>query len=237
MGKQPLMGITGRIGNIIHYKMDDKFYTRAAPRKFKQTKATKKRASEFGRASTMGCAIRGLLIKSIPNPSDRKMHGRLVGVLFRWLRNFNKKTPGVTHTDIIEDFNFTGSSTVRGRWAVDLQLKNPSPGLVQLYIPGFLPKELIRAPAGSVSVVCRIAIGTLDVATGMALDKSFTELVYKFDGKPVEEKTISMELPTPKDCLILTGISLTYRSIKNGREFDFSIKKFMPAGIHHVLYV
>jgi len=237
MGKQPLMGITGRIGNIIHYRIGDNFYTRKAPRKFRQTKATKLRASEFGQASTIGCSIRGLLLKAIPNPSDRKMHGRLVGVLFRWLRNFNKKPPGVTHTEIIQDFNFTESTTVRERWTVDLQLKNPSPGIVQLYIPGFLPKELIRAPAGSVSVVCRIAIGTLDVPTGMALNKSFTELIYNLDGKPVEEQTISIELPTPKNCLILTGISLTYRFKKNGREFDFSNKKFMPAGIHHVLYV
>ena len=139
---------------------------------------------------------------------------------------------------IIEDFCFSETrKTVRERWKVDLQLKNPSPGLVQIYIPGFVPKESIKAPAGSVSVVCRIAIGTLDVPTGMALDKSFTELVYDFNGKPVEEKTISIQLETPKDCLILTGISLTYRVVKNGRESDNMNKEFMPAGIVHALYI
>ena len=35
------MGMTGRIGNMVHYKMGDKFYTRSLPRKYKQTKANK----------------------------------------------------------------------------------------------------------------------------------------------------------------------------------------------------
>ena len=39
MGSQG--GYIGRIGNIIHYKMDGKLVTRSAPRKYKQTKATK----------------------------------------------------------------------------------------------------------------------------------------------------------------------------------------------------
>lgn len=237
MGKQPPMGVTGRIANIIHYRIGDSFYTRKAPRKFKQTKATKLRAREFGRASTIGCAIRGLLHEAIPDPSDRKMHGRLVSVLFEWLRNYNNRKPGENHTGIFEDFSFTESTEIRGRWRVNLQLKNPSPGQVQIYIPGFVPKESIRAPAGSDSVICRIAIGTLDVPSGKALEKSFTELVYHFDGKPVEQQTISVELPTPKDCLILTGISLTYQGTKKGKTLDIRNKDFMPAGIVHALYI
>jgi len=238
MAKLPPMGFTGRIDNIIHYQMGDKFYARVAPRKFKQTKATKLRASEFGRASTIGCAIRGLMHEAIPDPGDRKMHGRLVGVLFEWLQDFNNKPSGASRIKIIEDFCFSETNkTVRERWKVDMQLKNPSPGLVQLHIPGFLPKEMISAPAGTVSVVCRIAIGSLDIPTGKALNKSFIELIYDFNGKPFEEQTISIQLPTPKDCLILTGISLTYRVAKNGRESDNRNKYFMPAGIVHALYI
>jgi len=238
MAKLTPMGFTGRIGNVIHYRMGEKFYARVAPGKFKQTKATKKRAGEFGRASTIGSAVRGLLYEAIPDPADRKMQGRLVSALFEWIQSFNNQRPGVNHERFIENFSFTGTgSTVCERWKVDLQLKNPSPGLVQIYIPGFVPKESIKAPAGSVSVVCKITIGTLEVSTGKRLKKYFTELVYPFNGKPVEEKTISIELPTPKDCLILAGISLTYQVTKNGHESDYLNKKFMPAGIVRVLYV
>jgi len=59
-----LMGYTGRIGNVIHYKMGNKFYSRSAPRKYKKTKGTKVKSSEFGMASIIGKIV-GHLISSI----------------------------------------------------------------------------------------------------------------------------------------------------------------------------
>ncbi len=69
MASQPPMGLVGRTGDIIHYRMGDKYFTRAAPRKFKQTKATKRRAGEFGRASGLASTIRSILSPVIPKPS------------------------------------------------------------------------------------------------------------------------------------------------------------------------
>ena len=58
--------------------MGDKYYSRSAPRKYTQTKATKARAKVFGKASGIGAQIREGLSSVIPNSSDRKMHGLLV---------------------------------------------------------------------------------------------------------------------------------------------------------------
>ena len=44
MGSQG--GFIGRIGNVIHYKMGDKDYTRSVPKKYKQTKGTKAKSIE-----------------------------------------------------------------------------------------------------------------------------------------------------------------------------------------------
>src|SRR4249920_4024396 len=85
MASQPPMGLVGRTGNLIHYRMGDKYFTRAAPKKFKQTKATKRRAGEFGQASGLASSIRSILLPVIPMPKDRKMQGRLVAVVFQWL--------------------------------------------------------------------------------------------------------------------------------------------------------
>ena len=84
MGSQG--GYIGRIGNVIHYKMGDKFYTRSAPKKFKQTKATKAKSVEFGMASTIGKVIRQALQPIIFETDDRKMHTRLVGRIYSWLQ-------------------------------------------------------------------------------------------------------------------------------------------------------
>jgi hypothetical protein len=81
------MGMTGRIGNVVHYKMGDKFYTRSLPRKYKQTKATKAKSSEFGMASTIAMLIRQNLGEVIFDPTDRKMQTRLVGEIYTWLQN------------------------------------------------------------------------------------------------------------------------------------------------------
>jgi len=66
-------GITGRIGNTVYYKMGEKYYMRSAPRKYKQTKATKAKATEFGKASSIGRIIRENLSNVIFNADDRKM--------------------------------------------------------------------------------------------------------------------------------------------------------------------
>ena len=54
MPSQINVQLTGRIDNPICYKVGDKYYIRTAPDKVKQTRATKKRAGEFGKASRLG---------------------------------------------------------------------------------------------------------------------------------------------------------------------------------------
>src|SRR4051812_232198 len=79
-------GITGRIGNTIYYKMGDKYFTRTAPRKYKQTKGTKSKAREFGRASVIGKLIRANFATIIFNPKDRSMQTKLVGQIISWMK-------------------------------------------------------------------------------------------------------------------------------------------------------
>jgi hypothetical protein len=54
MPSQINVQITGRIKNNVYYKTGDKYYSRSVPGKVKQTKATKKRTTQFGKASGAG---------------------------------------------------------------------------------------------------------------------------------------------------------------------------------------
>src|SRR5664279_3542017 len=128
------MGFTGRIGDLIYYKRGDKTFVRKTPRKFKQTKATRARASEFGRASGIGRAIRHQLSAVITNPDDRKMHGRLVSAVFKWLRSINGETPGkINQLHAIDMFEFSEQGRgVLSRWNPILQVSIPSRGLIQI---------------------------------------------------------------------------------------------------------
>lgn len=82
MPSQINVQLTGRIQNLIFYKVGDKYYARTAPARVRQTKATKKRASEFGKASRVGKSLRQQLLSVIPFPADNKMQTRLVSALF-----------------------------------------------------------------------------------------------------------------------------------------------------------
>jgi len=231
MASLPPMGMVGRVGNIIHYRIGDKFFARSAPRTFKQTKATKRRAGEFGRASGLASNVRSLLVSVIPEPADKKMQGRLVATIFQWLSGLsaraNDSTPGE-----LGRFDFADAKkTVRERWQVAFKLKNPSPGLLQIEIPAFVPKESITAPAGTVSVLCSIVVGICDKETGRRHGNFSTQLIYEYNDTFLEKQTIPINLPTPKSSLIVMGASLEYSITKEGRSQYNRNKAFMPAGI------
>jgi hypothetical protein len=233
------MGFTGRIANLIYYKMYGKTYVRTVPSRVKQTKATKARAGEFGRASSIGRVIRGILFSVIHNPTDKKMQTRLVSAVFEWLQSVgDRRAEPATQPRDLKMFQFADQGpNVQERWKVNLQVINPSSGLVQIKIPAFVPVESIVAPSSSVSVICRIATGICDVASARAMGSSSTELVFDYNSKQVAAQTITLNLPTPKGSLVVTGVSLEYKISKNGYIQNNSNKAYMPTGIVHAVYI
>ncbi len=239
MATQAPMGFTGRIGNLIHYRIGNKFYVRSAPRKFRQTKATRLRAAEFGRASRIGKAIREQLRPVIPNSGDRKMQTRLVAAVFQWLQSARGQSPEPGHHPVfITGFKFMDKGrSVRERWKAQFNVSHPSSGLVQIRIPSFEPEESFEAPAHTVSVICKISVGACDTEIGYAIGIASTELVFEYNSTTIPAQTISLKLPTPKGSLIATGMSLSYKISKDRYTQDNTNKAFMPAGIVSAIYV
>ena len=231
MASQAPMGLVGRVGELIHYQMGGKYFTRAAPKKFKQTKATKRRAGEFGRASALASSIRTALEPVIPRPKDKKMQGRLVATVFQWLSGVstraNESSPGE-----LEFFSFdeTGKS-VRERWHMDFKIKKTASGQLQIEIPAFIPTESIVAPSFTVSVECKIAMGLCDSEFGTSLGKFSTGLTLDYNGKQREKQIIPVDLPVPVSTLVVMGASLKYTLRKEGKLKNNLNKAYMPAGI------
>jgi hypothetical protein len=238
MGTVDPMFYRGRIGPVIHYRVGNKYYTRAMPGKFKQTRATKERAAEFGLASKIGTSIRKILSPIVPDAPDVKTRGRLVGVVAEWLRK-HKRKPGV-QSDFYNLSRFqydVKQSSVSNRWKVNIEIKNPSPGLMQIKIPAFVPIQLIQTPAHTTKVVCQIGIGSVNLKDGHLRKKSKINLNFDYNDIPVEEQIISVELPTPKESMIVTGVSLSYGKLQDDEVQNNTKKAFMPAGIINVLVI
>ncbi len=235
MGSQ--MGYTGRIGNVIHYKMGDKFYTRSAPRKYKQTKATKAKSSEFGMASTIGRIIRQNLVSVIFDMDDRKMQTRLVGEIFTWLQNARHEPASAMNQPTFDQFQFsTGSPGLANRWNAKFKVSSPASGQIQIAIPSFIPKTSFKVPAGAGDVVCRIASVVIDLEKKEELGSVQNEISYHIDNNKVEAQSFIQELPMPKGSLLLTGMCLDFVVTRNRRVVMTKDKLFKPSQIIYAVY-
>ncbi len=237
MPSQINVQLTGRIGNLVFYKLGDKYYTRTAPSHVKQTKATKKRATEFGKASRAGKSLRQQLLPVIPFPRDNRMQTRLVSVLFQWLKasDGNPLLP-CREVPYVSTFQFTEGYTVAERWKVALDFIH-GPGMIEVKIPAFIPSKVISAPADTVSVTCRISAAGCNMENGVATGGANTSLDFDYGDTEIPEQTISLPLSTPAGSLFITAIFLEYNYMKNGHLQKTTNKAFMPAGVVNAVYL
>jgi hypothetical protein len=235
MGTQ--MGYTGRIGNVIHYKLGDKFYCRSVPKKYKQTKATKVKASEFGMASTIGRVIRENLETIIFNKADTKMQTRLVGDIFQWLQVARYMPASSVTTPHLDRFIFSiGSPTLSARWKAKFEVSSPTSGQIRIAIPSFIPKTSFKAPPRTTTVACRIASVVIDVENKKEIGSAQNEIIYSNDKNTVEAQNINQELPMPKGSLLVTGLCLEFSILNRSVTVPTKDKLYQPSQIIYAVY-
>lgn len=236
MPSQLNVQISGRIQNVIFYKRGDKYYNRAMPATVKQTIATKKSASVFGKAAKMGKWLREQLVTTIPFPADNNMQTRLVSALLQWLRSDYVAAVTCDHIPMLSSFSFTPADTVRKRWRVNMQVTHSGEDMLQLIIPAFVPSKSMQAPAGTVLVTCKIAAAVCNASTGLAMGSFSTSIDYEYNDIEVPEQIINLPVPTSAGSLALTTMYLEYYSTKNNRMQLTTKKAFIPAGVVDAKY-
>jgi hypothetical protein len=204
--------------------------------KVKQTKATKKCSTLFGKASAAGKCLRQQLQPCIPFPKNTVMQVRLVSEIYSWLRSPGDPKQAGNDVPSISNFQFTEGASVKERWKVDLRVKKEDDGGLQLTIPAFVPARSISAPAGTVTVKCNIAATACTIEKGTTAGGFSTSLHFDFNGEEVPEQIVSLPLPASTGDLVVTAISLEYFSVKNGYPQKIVKKAFMPAGVVSAVY-
>ncbi len=230
-------GYVGRIGNVIHYRMGDKFYSRIVPRKYKQTKATKAKASEFGIASTIGKLIRQNLESVIFNTADNKMQTSLVREIFEWLQYARNEPSSNATQPHFDRFNFsTGSPQLSSRWKAKFDLSRPAPGQLQITIPSFVPKTSFIAPGRTTNIVCKIVSVVIDVKNKVEIASATDKISYAMDKNKVDNQIIVQDLPMPKGSLLVTGMCLEFSISQRQTLVPTKDKLFQPSQIIYVVY-
>jgi hypothetical protein len=232
-------GITGRIGNMIYYKMGEKYYMRSAPRKYKQTKATKASATEFGKASGIGRIIRTNFSDIIFNDDDRNMQTRLVGKIFSWMKvkQLPSNPADVQFVDLIS-FKFSPKAPrLNSKLKEPLRISYISASHMQIDIPALIPKDFFKVSPGTSDVGLRIATVMVDIQQAVLIHAFNQEVIFHFDDKLVDEQTIVQDLPPAANCLIITGIALVSYLNKMNKRLVTSHKDKVPSQIVQALYI
>lgn len=84
---------------------------------------------------------------------------------------------------------------------------------------------------GTVSVVCKLAVGECDVESGQYRGTFSTQLIFLYNQERLEKQIIPLDLPAQKSNLVVMGVSLRYQISKDGDLRWNKDKAYQPAGI------
>lgn len=233
-----LYKFSGKIGAVVGYQLNGKQVMRALPKEYTQTRATKRSASLFGKASTLGASIRNPLLDLIPFPSDNKMQTRLSTSILRWLRE-NEKTPpeSGSHISFIENFQFNEAGPgLSDRWKVIPEVDVSVKGKLEIKIPSFVPVFSTAAPQGTSSLILDFAAVSCSLKTGMALGSEIQRMQLDYNNKETVPSTVTLTIPSPKGIILVAALSLKFMVTRKLGLLETEDPKYKPSAILTAMY-
>ncbi len=232
-----LMEISGKIANVVFYKLNGKLIARSAPSKARRTKAMKKRNSNFGIAASTGRLFRRAFAELIPASGNQRMHSRLAGAIACWIgpRDINDIAPE-TEILALRDFQFNSDCILSQLWKLRPGVTVGSDGILQVVIPNFVPIEAIIAPAGTFTVMIEIHAATVELAAVQqtAVRHCNTSFEVLYNGSEVAAQMIDLPLDVKPGSLTIIACGLRYR--KEQREGILTDPGWLPAAVVEARY-
>lgn len=232
MGKHKLR-LTGRIGRIIYYESRGTLCSRAMPVKVRQTKATKDRAKEFGKAVRMSAQLRSGLVDVLHDAKARPGMYSLNYALQCWL---NEYKPGEakfsTELPFIDKLEFSDKCTLAGRLKRKIAVDWTNPGKIILSIPELLPFEHIRCPAGTEMVHWKVgAVSCSNSDLPVIQEQVVTGFEMEYNRKTVPARQITLDLPIGSGELVIVVVALKFSFMKRRLRIFRTESNWLPEGI------
>jgi len=228
--------ISGSIDRLVYRRWRKIDVVQSAPGKggVKQTEATKKAASLFGRASKMSAEIRAMLDFFIINLYDGSNHNRMTKLVKSILEKCQDKTTSTFNfvEDSFERLNgleFNANSPLTSSMKVipECTYKN---GTLTVNFPELINNQEFIFPKDTTT--CVITIGT----ESYYLEDNIRSIAYKLNRFEVDNQQTIIEPQTftfavPDGCLCLAGITLHYYKEDRYGKTRINNKMFNPAAI------
>jgi hypothetical protein len=234
MARQMSNFIIGKLDGIIYYRGSKKFLARKMPDIVKQSRATKIRGRNFGISSATGAVLRRLLLPSLTLPKAYRMAGRFSGAIAKWLKLSSlKDLEPTSFLPFVNQFNFNEKSSITEKWGISLTVSQPSPNLLEVHIPAFVPAKHISAPARTVMVECVITAASCRLKDVKPLGNFTARIQIPYNNIAIKKQVLSLPISTTKGALVITAASFMY--VLGGRKLNENIA-FMPSSVIDARY-
>jgi hypothetical protein len=231
------MEISGKLANVVFYKMNGKNFARIAPTKVTRTANMKSRNRNFGSASSNAKVIRIMLAGLLPFPKHKPMQSRFSGAIAKWIgRREIKDIPAEKNLLYLSDFEFNDKCRIRQRLRLDLSFSQPADNMLELHIPEFVPTDSIVAPEGTLSVTLTVCAAPINLERCMASQHISRSIEIPYSGDSISAQTIQFPVNTQPGTLIVTACALRYTVMENGTPSLSKQPAYMPGGVVDARY-
>ena len=219
MARQTNIKISGSIENLIFYNRKKGFYVRTKPASVKQSAATQKRSSDFGKAAQLEKVFRHLLTNAIPDSKDRAMQRRFRTALYKYL----------TAQIPVCGFEFNTESLLAERLKQRTALFQNHAQQIILQMPSLIPDKHITAPVHTISVKMNICVAYCNIENMNDCNSFQTTFDFAYNNIATASSNITMPFEISSDCLLLSAVNLRYE--KANTHTPVTDKRWLPAGI------
>ncbi|RPD39961.1 hypothetical protein [Chitinophaga barathri] len=233
MGTQTgILKFTGRLGNVIGYRVGGKYHLRTMPEQVRQSPRSKASSRQFGKASKLGAAMRHALtgLTDIPHESTlvNRLNKALLGVLreddlHRTKRFIPRHTQGLT------GFCLTPHAGLSRLLTVTPDISRDNDGIITVSIPAM--ETFNSNPQATHLSIKAVVVNIHHGCT--AADAITSEPVLLEAGRPSDAFTLQVPAqPDAISCVLLEVISLR---MENGRMYQLQNRKYTAAEVIAVL--
>ena len=226
MALQHHVTLKGKIGPVINYEVNGKFYSRSIPKKVRQTDATKGKAKLFGIASGLSRAIRSGLAGALPDANTNILRNRFIKPVYRWVC---AETIGTQEFELglLTQFEFNEKTSIRARFRRLPGIKWEHDHIILNFVP-LNPKHHIIAPAWTTKVHVEIAATVVTTGdTPQPIAQHTVSYIIDYNAALEDERIINIPFGVKNGQLGIIMMALKYE-VKNKILDD---KQWLPAGI------
>jgi hypothetical protein len=227
MAKQEAIFTNGRIGNVIFYRWKGMGCARTAPRRIKQTKATKQSAADFGRAVQLSKYLRASLSPAFPHNMKQVIMYKLNAALLSWLRQEKPIAENISFVGL----EFNDKSLFSERFRKELLVDFDTKGKVMIAVPRLKIPDDIVAPSHTVSVKLNIAVAGCMLQLPQHTDAAYVSIniPYKDGWTDVIKKELKFNCKAGS--INVVAVSLHYITKKDGQELEIFDDRWTPVTI------